>query len=136
MKIVLICQVRKLSNNPTFRHGKIAPAETTLARIGPISGKSLTIIQNARYVVSQQSNRKVPSYFFIFTPMSENIETPSVLKADKTSWADNIAATIRSIIPKSPKRLYLLIDIIFGEIKSRHGYDEISRSFLSSVFFP
>ncbi len=67
----------------------------------------------------------------------ENNDTQNLVpKTKKTSKADNIVATIRSIIPKSPKGIYPFYDAFRKEIKAKHGEEDIDRAIFSKVFFP
>lgn len=68
--------------------------------------------------------------------MSENTETSSVLKADKTSWEDTLDAAICSAISKNSKRIYPACDIFSKEIKAKHGEEDFYRAIFSSMFCP
>lgn len=65
----------------------------------------------------------------------ENNDTQEPVKnTGKMSKADNIAATIRSIIPKSPKGIYMLCDIFVKEIRDKHGSADLERAMYAWMF--
>lgn len=68
--------------------------------------------------------------------MSENTETLSVPKVEKTNWKDELSKAIHSAISKNPKRVYPAYDVIFDTINNEQDSDDLYRAIFSKIFFP
>lgn len=102
MKIVLMRKVRKLSDNPTFRHREVTPAEKTLARNGLISGKSLTIYSELAICFPHRSNRSMFHLIFSFSylclkTLKRHWFQKPIKRAGRMNWVKQSAQLFRKI---------------------------------------